>query len=338
MKSAREVGIHQLAVRGFLRRLAETCRSGSMRQLNAGARRLDQNKTSRVDSGSDPRGDTVACHAPVVGKGVGLAQPAIRREHRDLTNGRVERRANLVPLRDEHAAGKPRGKKMRVLVHRQQGHPVRRISRNPDPAIDLAHRVGEWSAARNDQQAPFPAGRADRRKGGIEVLGVRENAAADLHDNVDDGRALRTARVHLHEIAGVKSRQLFRFGFGESESHQAFSPSIVHVARQLQDPPISFPQIRVPPGPGRHEQQSVEDFCVEAGRMSKDLMPTTNGVGQPWAQARIGAEMLAEVRETKRHMPRLILRRKPHDRRRDRIGGLLLDEPEQGQKRSFAEY
>ena len=168
-----------------------------MRQLNASARGFDEDKTACIDPGSYPRGDAVARYAPVVGQGVCLVQPAIWREHRDLTNGRVERGANLVPLRDEHAAGKPRGHEMRVLVHREQCHPVRSISRNPDPAINLAHRVGERSAPRHEQQATFPAGRADRGKRGIEVPGVRENAAADLHDNVDDSRALRAARVHM---------------------------------------------------------------------------------------------------------------------------------------------
>ena len=48
--------------------------------------------------------------------------------------------------------------------------------------------------------------------------------------------------------------------------------------------------------------------------------------------------MLAEVRQPKRHVPRFILRGQPRDRSRHRVGRVLLDEPQQGQKRSFAQH
>src|SRR5436309_10824496 len=69
------------------------------------ARRLDEDDAPRADRTGHPGGDAVARHHPRARERVGLAQPAIRREHRDLTTGiGAEYSGDLARLRDEYAA------------------------------------------------------------------------------------------------------------------------------------------------------------------------------------------------------------------------------------------
>ncbi len=85
---------------------------------------------------------------------------------------------------------------MRVLIHRQDCHPVCRIVREPHLEIDFANRTGERTAARYDEHASQAPGFCNRRERAVEMGPVGENAAADLHDHIDS---------HLHEVACVEA-------------------------------------------------------------------------------------------------------------------------------------
>ena len=58
-------------------------------------------------------------------------------------------------------------------------------SERREPAIDLAHGVGERTASRHDSSRRVRRGRANRRKRRVEVRGVGEKTAAELYDRVD---------------------------------------------------------------------------------------------------------------------------------------------------------
>ena len=152
--------------------------------VSASARRFDQHKTPCADLAGHPGGDAVARDRPRVGQRVGFAQPSIGREHRD-TDRASSATADLARFRDDHAARQPCRDEMRVLVHGQHRHPVRRIIGEMEIAIHLAHGIGERSSSRHDQQPPRPRGRADRCERGVEELGVRQQRAAQLDDRVD---------------------------------------------------------------------------------------------------------------------------------------------------------
>ena len=73
---------------------------------------------------------------------------------------------------------------MRELIHRQHSHPVRRIIVETELAIDLTDRFGKWTAAGHDQQRPDQRGRANGIEHGLQVLGRRQQAAADFDDEI----------------------------------------------------------------------------------------------------------------------------------------------------------
>lgn len=148
----------------------------------AKAGRLDEDYASRADLTRDPCRDAVARHAPGMRKRIRIAQPAERREHRDMTSG--ERRGNRAWRFDDLPVREPLRDEMRVLVHREHGHPVRRIIGEMNPAIDVTHRVGERTAAWDDEDPALARSRTDRRHDRVEVRRVREQRTADLDDNL----------------------------------------------------------------------------------------------------------------------------------------------------------
>jgi len=122
-----------------------------------------------------------------VGERVSLAQPARWRKHRHVAG--AERRRHLAPFRDDYGADQARRNEVRVLVHGQNRHPVGRIIRESEPAIHFADRIGERPTARYNEQSTVPGGGADRRKRGIEVFAVCQDAATKLHDHLG-GRSI----------------------------------------------------------------------------------------------------------------------------------------------------
>jgi hypothetical protein len=61
---------------------------------------------------------------------------------------------------------------------------VGRIIRESKPAIHFTDCIGEWPAARYNDQSTVPGGGADRGERGIEVFAVRQHAATKLHDHL----------------------------------------------------------------------------------------------------------------------------------------------------------
>ena len=63
---------------------------------------------------------------------------------------------------------------------------MRRVVGEPEPAVHFADRVGERPASGHDQQRTLAGRGGNRRERGIEVLGVRQHAAAKFHDGLDE--------------------------------------------------------------------------------------------------------------------------------------------------------
>ena len=62
------------------------------------------------------------------------------------------------------------------------------------------------------------------------------------------------------------------------------------------------------PRAGRHQQQRVEDLGVEPGGVAERVVPPATASARRGRKAGSRAQMLAEVREAERDVPRLVLR------------------------------
>ena len=74
---------------------------------------------------------------------------------------------------------------MRVLVHREHGHPVSGVLGQMEAMVGVADGVGEGAAARNDRHRRVHRCFDDGGQRGREELGVGEQAPADLEDRLD---------------------------------------------------------------------------------------------------------------------------------------------------------
>jgi hypothetical protein len=116
---------------------------------------------------------------------VGLTQPSGDRQNRHPAG--IECCGNLVRIRNEDAIGKLRRNEVRVLIHREYGHPVRGVIANSNVTLYVAHCVRKRPTSWHDEQpALFPRGRY-LRKGRTEIPSVRENATPKLYDDLDAG-------------------------------------------------------------------------------------------------------------------------------------------------------
>jgi len=88
------------------------------------AGRLDEDQPPRAERARNPCGDTVARDIPGVRQRIGVAQPAVRRKHRNRS--RVDRGYHLRRTSYDHAAAQARRDEVRVLIHGEHRHPVRR--------------------------------------------------------------------------------------------------------------------------------------------------------------------------------------------------------------------
>src|SRR5688500_18679744 len=132
----------------------------------------------------------------------------------------------------------------------------------------------------------------------------------------------------LHEVARVQRRERCRLAIRKSEAHQTLPAALVHVVHQLHHAPGAQSQRVMLQGAGRQQQQRVKHLVVEAGRVPQRVVTTTDRVGQTRPEFGLAGEMLAQMREAERHVPRFILRGEPGDGGRDRIGSVTLDKPE----------
>jgi hypothetical protein len=120
-----------------------------------------------------------------------VAQPLIGREDRNPP--RLERSLDLVRSEHEHAIRQSRHDEVRVLVHRQHGHPVRGVIAEPEPSINVSNYVGKRPPARNNQQRNLTSRGCELGENRIKVLGVREQPTADSCDDSDAHGAIRNA-------------------------------------------------------------------------------------------------------------------------------------------------
>ena len=117
-----------------------------------------------------------------MGQGIGGAEPAVGREHGQASG--LQRRGDAARAVDQHGVGDARGEGVRVLIHPQHRHPVRRIFPDLRALEHLAHGLGERPTARDDHQAaPGPEG-GDRLDGELERARLAEQSPADLEDGV----------------------------------------------------------------------------------------------------------------------------------------------------------
>ena len=72
--------------------------------------------------------------------------------------------------------------------------------------------------------------------------------------------------------------------------------------------------------------------------VTKGIVPAMHGVGEARAQTGIFGCAMAQVGQAKSDMPRFVLRGQASHRGCDRIRCVLLDQPEQRQKRPLAEH
>lgn len=146
------------------------------------AGRLQEHEPPRAELSRHPRRNAVAGDVPRMRKRIDSAQPVEWGQNWHLS--RVEGGADGRPIRDERAFCQAVGDEMRILIHRQHRHPMRRVIGQLTPAVDLAHDVGKWTAARHDEQSSSARRSAHRCEHGIEVIGVRKQRAANLHDDL----------------------------------------------------------------------------------------------------------------------------------------------------------
>ena len=122
-----------------------------------------------------------------------VEQPARRRDHRQAAGlDRLENRARIVD--HDRGAAQPRRDQVRILIHREDGHPVRGRLRQSHPAIHAADGIREGPATRHDHEAAGLRRRGRGRERAVENLDVSDERSADLDDDVDGCR--RVGRTH----------------------------------------------------------------------------------------------------------------------------------------------
>lgn len=147
------------------------------------ARRLDDDKAFGSNGAGNPRSDAIARDVPGMWKGVGIAHPARGREHGYL---RVrDGGANLGKVLHERAASQTRGDKVRVLIHRQHRHPMRRVIGKAEITVHPPNSVGEGTAARYDQQTRMGRSIPNDRKDSVKLHRMGKQTSTELDDDVD---------------------------------------------------------------------------------------------------------------------------------------------------------
>ena len=148
--------------------------------------RLDQDKAFRPRDAGHPGGDAVGGHLPTVRQGIGVPQPPGRRQNRDPATVQSARdRAGAV---DDGATFQPFAHQVRPLVHRQDGHPVRRVSARLVSAVDRPHRVGQRAAAGNHQEPPAVCRRPHGPRPTVAKSPIGQRAASHLDNRIDAHR------------------------------------------------------------------------------------------------------------------------------------------------------
>src|SRR5688572_6013857 len=84
----------------------------------------------------------------------------------------------------------------------------------------------------------------------------------------------------------------------ESQAHQAFAPSLVHVMDELHHASRTQPQRVVVPRSCSHQQQRVEHLVIESCRMPQCVVPTTDRIGETRPEFGLAGEMLTEMRKS----------------------------------------
>src|SRR5438477_539375 len=150
---------------------------------------LDEDNAPRPEHPRDPGGDRVARDVPGVGERIGGADPAVRREDGEAPG--LACGGDLRLLLDQDGPRQTRGQDVRVLIHAEHGHPVRRVVADLDAAEHGADGIGERSASGHDHEPAAWAERGKCLRDEIEGAGFAEESTPHLDDRVNDLCLLR---------------------------------------------------------------------------------------------------------------------------------------------------
>jgi len=114
-----------------------------------------------------------------VREGIARAHPSVGSEDRHSAG---DRGAQRVERLGEPGAGYVVGEQVSVLVHPEDGHPVRRLLRGADVPLGAADLVGEGAAAGNHDHRPAGGQRHERLGDIIERARHAAERTADLQD------------------------------------------------------------------------------------------------------------------------------------------------------------
>jgi len=110
----------------------------------------------------------------------------------------VECGRDLARLGDQRRAGQPRRDEVRVLIHREHRHPVRRGIGESEATVGVADSIGERPTTRNDQKRVRWRSGLQGCEHRFENVRRREDTAAELYDGFDERRRLRPGHVPLY--------------------------------------------------------------------------------------------------------------------------------------------
>ena len=89
---------------------------------------------------------------------------------------------------------------------------------------------------------------------------------------------------------------------------------------------------------GGEDREGVVDRVRQAGGGSQGVMAPPHGRGQLPSERGVAPEVLAQVAHGEGHVAGFVLKGEVGDAGGDRIGGVALDEGEQGEERPLAEH
>src|SRR5512134_379449 len=97
----------------------------------------------------------------------------------------MQRCLDLARGADHLPSRQPRRDELRVLIHRQDCHPMSRVVRETDLTIDVADQVGERTTARNHEKREVSAYCLDLPEDGVEPAVSCQQPATNLYDRID---------------------------------------------------------------------------------------------------------------------------------------------------------
>src|SRR5581483_2774074 len=166
----------------------------SIHEIIGSVHGLHEEESLDADGMCDPSRDTVTGYVPRMWQRVGLTEPLIWRQYRQLARYAFGWIGDNTRVRE-------RGERIRKLIHREYRGPVSGIIANVILGVDRAHRISKRAASRHDQRATIAAERGEH--GAVQP----ECGSASFDNDVDHARASSraTAAAGAHSAAAAPS-------------------------------------------------------------------------------------------------------------------------------------